>query len=123
MRTLATDPNRRARAAAAAWLDSWEHMPAVARSLGVAGVVLAFALLIGFYIVVAGAVHRAELGRQHARLEIERAAACSAFTQAEARELCAVTIANGDVPSTVSRAVYEPPAWNVARRQVSTRLY
>jgi hypothetical protein len=98
-------------------------MPAVARALGLAGVALAFALLVGFYIVVAGAVHRAELGRAHARLEIDRQAACGAFTQTEARELCAVTIAPRAPAGAVVRAVYERPASVAPRPDITARLY
>jgi hypothetical protein len=106
-----------------AWLEEWERMPAVARGLGVGGLLLAFGLLIGFYIVVAGAVHRAELTRQHARLDLDRQAACSAFTQAQARELCALTAAAPVATRDVAHAVYAPPNWAAERRQVASRLY
>ena len=98
-------------------------MPPVTRGLGIGGLLLAFGLLIGFYIVVAGAVHRAEIGRQHARLELDRQAACGAFTQQQARELCAVTMPRALAAGDVSHAVYAPPNWVAARPQVTARLY
>ena len=124
MRTQSTAwrPGTPTRALAPGWFDDWQRMPALARALGLGGVLLAFGLLIGFYIVVAGAVHRAEIGRQHARVDLDRQAACSAFTQAEARDLCAVTIAAWVPSDTLARAVYEPPAWTPARH-VASRLY
>ena len=116
-------PGTPSRAVAPTWVETWERMPALARALGVGGLVLAFGLLIGFYIVVAGAVHRAELRVQQAQLEIDRQAACSAFTQAEARDLCGVTIASRSAPDTVARAVYALPALTPVRHQVTSRLY
>jgi hypothetical protein len=98
-------------------------MPVLARALGLGGLLLAFGLLIGFYIVVAGAVHRAEAGRQQARLDVDRHAACSAFTQAEARDLCAVTIASRVPPNNVAKAVYQPSVWASARHPVASHLY
>jgi len=41
------------------YVARWEQLPPIARGFGVGGVLLAFGLLIGFYMVVAGAVHRA----------------------------------------------------------------
>ena len=99
---------------------AWEELPPLVRGLGIGGLLLAFGLLIGFYIVVAGAVHRAELGRQQARLALDRQAACAAFTQAQTRELCAVTVAVP--PNDVAHAVYQP-AWRPPRAQVTARLY
>jgi hypothetical protein len=114
---------QRAHAAAPGWADTWERMPALVRALGLGGLALAFGLLIGFYIVVAGAVHRAEAGRQQARLDIDQQAACSAFSQAEARDLCAVTVAAGVPPNNLTRAVYHPPALVPVRHQVVSRVY
>jgi hypothetical protein len=98
-------------------------MPMLARTLGLGGLLLAFGLLIGFYVVVAGAVHRAEVGRQQVRLDVDRQAACSAFTQAESRDLCAVTFAVRVPPNDLAKAVYKPSAWASSRHQVASRLY
>jgi len=100
---------------------AWEELPPLARGFGVGGLLLAFGLLIGFYIVVAGAVHRAEQGRQQARLALDRQVACAAFTQAQSRELCALTVPVPD-QRNVAHAVYEP-AWRSARGQMTARLY
>jgi hypothetical protein len=62
-----------------------------ARYSGFAGVLIAFLLLAAFYLTVAGAAHRADLARQQARLELDRQAACSAFSHAADRSLCTVT--------------------------------
>ena len=105
------------------WVETWARMPATARALGLGGVLLAFGLLIGFYIVVASAVHRAELVHQHARLDLDRHVACSAFTQADARELCAVTTAARIPPDALARAVYEPPVRTIPAPHVASRLY
>ena len=115
-------PSRAPARAASGWADGWARMPALVRALGLGGLVLAFGLLIGFYIVVAGAVHRAEVGRQQARLDVDRQAACTAFTQAEARDLCAVTVATRAPASNVAHAVFQP-AWTPVRHQVVSRLY
>ena len=115
-------PAHRTRAAAPTWIDNWERMPALARALGLAGLILAFGLLMGFYIVVAGAVHRAEMSHQQARLDIDRQAVCAAFTQAEARDLCAVTVASRAPANNLAHAVYQP-AWSPVRHQVASRLY
>ena len=115
-------PAHRIRAAAPTWVDNWERMPVLARALGLGGLILAFGLLMGFYIVVAGAVHRAEVGRQQARLDIDRQAACTAFTQVEARDLCAVTVATRAPANNLAHAVYQP-AWSPVRHQVVSRLY
>ena len=61
---------------------------------GLIGVMLAFLLLLAFYLTVAGAAHRADLARQHARLEVDRQAACSAFTHAVERSRCADRLAH-----------------------------
>jgi type II secretory pathway component PulM len=100
---------------------AWERLPPVARGLGVGGLLLAFGLLIGFYIVVAGAVHRAERGRQEARAALDRQAACAAFTQSQSRELCAVTVAS-PAQDAVTHALYEPSA-RARRGQVTARVY
>jgi len=110
----------RARGSAGTWV---EDMPALARALGLSGLLLAFGLLIGFYIVVAGAVHRADAGRRQARLDVDRHAACSAFTQAEAGDLCAVTIVSRVPPNNLAKAVYQPSAWASARHPVASHLY
>ena len=112
----------RARTEAPSRAATWDQMPALTRALGLGGLILAFGLLIGFYIVVAGAVQRAELGRQQARLDVGRQAACTAFTQAVARDLCAVTIAARVPPNNLARAVYEPRLTPVPH-QVVSRLY
>jgi len=111
-----TDSPRLARLVAA-----WEQMPPITRGFGIGGLLVAFGLLIGFYIVVAGAVHRAELGRQEARVALDRQAACAAFTQAQSRELCALTVA---VPEQhdVAHALYEP-TWRSPRGQMTARVY
>ena len=99
----------------------WEQLPPIARGFGVGGLLLAFGLLIGFYMVVAGAVHRAESGRQQARVALDRQTACAAFTQAQSRELCALTVA---VPSQqdIAHALYQP-TWRPARAQMTARVY
>jgi hypothetical protein len=98
-------------------------MAPVARGFGIGGLLLAFGLLIGFYVVVAGAVHRAEIGRQHARLELDRQAACAAFSAQETRELCAVTMPRALASGDVSHAIYAPPNWVAPHPQVTARLY
>ncbi|HUP08035.1 MAG TPA: hypothetical protein VMU47_12825 [Caldimonas sp.] len=102
-------------------LAAWERMPAMTRGFGVSGLLLAFGLLVGFYIVVAGAVHRAELGRERARLALDHQAACAAFTEAQMRDLCALTVP-APHQRNVARAVYEP-AWRPARAQMTAGAY
>jgi len=57
---------------------------------GVIALLAALVLLAAFYLTVATAAQRAELAHKHARLEIDRRAACSAFTQPTDRSRCAV---------------------------------
>lgn len=73
----------------------------VARYSGFAGVLIAFVLLAAFYLTVAGALQRGELARQQARLELDRQAACSTFSRAADRSLCAVTLAHGRSPAAL----------------------
>jgi hypothetical protein len=106
------------------WRETWEHSSPLARGFGVVGLLLAFLLLIGFYIVVAGAVHRAEHGREAVRLTLDRQAACTAFSQLEARQLCALTMPRAALDRQLAHAAVEGPAWRPsARPQVAARLY
>ena len=73
--------------------DAAPASPAV-RYGGVVGVTLAFLLLLAFYLTVATAAQRADLARKHARLEVDRQAACSAFTHPAERSRCAITLAH-----------------------------
>lgn len=95
--------------ARAARVDA-ERSPRV-RYGGVIGVMFAFLLLLAFYLTVAGAAHRANLARQQARLEIDRQAACSAFSQAAERLRCAVTLAHHGIGSGSAAVVIsaQPP--------------
>ena len=77
---------------------------AMTRYSGVAGVLIAFVLLAAFYLTVAGSVQRGELARQQARLELDRQAACSTFSRAADRSLCAVTLAHGRSPAALESA-------------------
>jgi hypothetical protein len=105
------------------WLEAWERSSPLARGFGIGGLLLAFGLLIGFYIVVAGAVHRAERGREEARLALDRQAACTAFSPVEARELCALTMPRAALDRQLAHALTDGPAWRPARPQVTARLY
>jgi len=100
---------------------AWDRMPPMTRGFGLGGLLLAFGMLVGFYIIVAGAVHRAELGRERARLALDREAACAAFTEAQTRDLCALTVPVPD-QRKVARAVYEP-AWRPPHAQMTARVY
>lgn len=102
---------------------SWERAPLWARCLGIAGAILAFGLLCGFYAVVLGGVHRAQAGREQARLALEHQAVCSAFSTAASRDLCAVMVAARATPSAVGHALYEQPGWAARKPELSARLY
>ena len=101
--------------------------PRAVRYGGALALMLALLLLLAFYLTVATAARRAELARQHARLEIDRQAACSAFSRPAERSRCAVGLAqhgSGDGSAVVGSE--QPPnallstAWRehhvVARR-------
>jgi hypothetical protein len=105
------------------WLETWERSSPLSRGFGVGGLLFALVLLIGFYIVVAGAVHRVERGREEAHLALDRQAACTAFSQPEARELCALTTPRAALDRQLAHAVAGPPVWRPPRPQVSARLY
>ena len=104
-------------------LQTWEQSSPLARGFGALGLLLAFGLLIGFYVVVAGAVHRAERGREDARLALDREAACAAFSQVQARELCALTLPRAALHPQLAHAGVGDPAWRPARPQMTARLY
>lgn len=96
------------------------------RYAGIVGALLAFVLLWGFYTVVQGAVHRAEVGREMARVAIDRKAACSAFSASSARELCAVRLASqGATPpaNAMLRAAYRHAAWPSHKAELTAALY
>ena len=77
----------------------------------VAGLMLAFLLLLAFYFTVAAAVHHAELRRQNARLEIDRRAACSMLAQEAERERCTVRLAqHGSEPARAAVVGSEQPS-------------
>ncbi|HEX7435366.1 MAG TPA: hypothetical protein VF308_01555 [Caldimonas sp.] len=102
---------------------AWERAPLRTRCLGIAGVILAFGLLCGFYAVVLGGVHRAQAGREQARFALEHQAVCSAFATAASRDLCAVMVAAREAPGAVVHASYEQPGWAVRKPELSARLY
>lgn len=78
---------------------------------GVIALVAALLLLGAFYLTVSTAARQAELARKHARLEIDRQAACSAFAQPAARSRCAVGLApHGSAAGSVAVVGSEPPA-------------
>lgn len=109
---------------AALWLRrTWERAPLRTRCLGIAGAILAFGLLCGFYAVVLGGVHRAQAGREQARVALEHEAVCSAFATAASRDLCAVMAAARATPGAVVHASYEQPGWAARKPELSTRLY
>jgi len=90
---------------------AWPHRPSArTQALLLAAAFLAIALLWSFYSVVAGAVHRGERGREQARLEADRTVACSAFTSAASRDLCAVTLSDRAAQGAIVHAYYERPA-------------
>jgi hypothetical protein len=75
-----------------------------ARYSGFAAVLIAFVLIVAFYLTVAAASQRAELARRQARLELDRQAACNAFARATDRSLCAVAFAHRRSPAAVESA-------------------
>jgi hypothetical protein len=101
---------------------AWERAPLRTRCLGIAGAILAFGLLCGFYAVVLGGVHRAQAGREQARLALEHQAVCSVFSTAASRDLCAVMVAARATPGAVVHASYEQPGRATRRPQLSARL-
>lgn len=111
-----------AQSAALPLFETWERAPLWARSVGVAGALLALGLLVGFYVVVAGAVHRAEAAREQARLDIERRAVCTAFTSAASRDLCAVTVATHLPSNALVPVAYEQRASPARKTQLTARL-
>lgn len=109
-------------------LDAWAQAPTRIRVLLGAAGVLAIALLWGFYAVVSGAVHRAESGREQARVAFDRQVVCSAFSTTSARDLCGLTIATDarqpvvDVRKSVVHAVYEPAPATVRNPHLTAAL-
>ncbi|MEP7056178.1 MAG: hypothetical protein ABI809_00185 [Caldimonas sp.] len=99
------------------------------RYAGIVGALLAFVLLWGFYTLVQGAVHRAEVGREMARVAIDRKAACSAFSASSARELCAVRLASQGATTpphpanAMLRAAYRRAAWPSHKAELTAALY
>jgi hypothetical protein len=93
------------------------------RWLALAGALLATGLLIGFYWVVASLVQRAEQGREQARLSVARQVACSAFSSASSRELCASTTAAHVPPNAVLQASYEQPRTSLRKRAPTVGLH
>ena len=91
--------------------------------LTLGGAVLALALLIGFYWVVASLVQRAENGREQARLASERQMVCRAFGNTASRELCASTVGTHIPANAMLRASYEPSSWNGRKRQLTASLH
>ena len=130
-----SNPNRvdwkpgSAAAASSAAMQQWARAPAWSRFAGIAGTLLVFVLLWGFYTVVQGAVQRAETGRELARVASERKAVCSAFSVTSARDLCAVTVATHGAAThqapanTVLRAAYKQPAWSARKAELTAALY
>ena len=95
---------------------AWPHRAtARTQALLLAAAFLAIALLWSFYSVVAGAVHRGERGREQARLEADRAVACSAFSSSASRDLCLVTLSNRAAQGAIVHAYYERPVGTVHR--------
>ncbi len=84
------------------------HTRSLGRYLAMAGAVLAIGLIWGFYIVVAGIVHRAAAGREEARAAADRKVVCSAFSTPSARDLCALTIASHESQKGIVHALYQP---------------
>lgn len=110
------------------FVAAWQRVPKWSRVVGMAGACLAFVLLWGFYSIVQGAVHRAEAGREQARVAVERQAVCSAFSAASSRELCAVTIAahaatNAGPANSVLRASYKQPLWTARKPELTAAVY
>lgn len=102
--------------------ERWTAAEPRIRALLLAAAVLAIALLWSFYSVVAGAVHRAERGREQARLVAERQVACSAFTSSASRDLCLVTISNHAAQGAIVHAFYERPAGAMRRTELRAGL-
>ena len=92
--------------------DVASYPPSRGRYLAMAAAVLAIGLMWGFYVVVAGIVHRAAAGRAEARAAAARQVVCSAFSTTSARDLCALTIASQasqqGAQKGVVRALYQP---------------
>ena len=91
--------------------------------LALGGAVLALALLIGFYWVVASLVQRAENGREQARLASERQMVCSAFGNIASRELCTSTVGTQIPEKAMLRTSYEPSSGNGRKRQLTASLH
>jgi len=91
--------------------------------LTITAALLALALLIGFYWVVAGLVQRAETGREQTRLAVDRQVVCGAFGNASARELCASTVAAQVPANAVLRASYDQPSASGRKRHPSAGVH
>lgn len=87
---------------------AWGTAPPLAKALILLATAIGLGLLIGFYAVVAGAVQRAEAGREQQRVALERQFVCSAFSSNSSRDLCLLTVSRQNPQGAVVHAVYEP---------------
>ncbi len=117
MNTYSSEWPSRGSSGYAASSGRWGSASSRAKALLLAAIALAIGLLVGFYAVVAGAVQRAEAGREQQRVALERQFVCSAFSTSSSRDLCLLTVSRHAAHGAVVHALYEPE--NTASRHPS----